>query len=54
MLLNKPAYMFGPLSVRLRKAWKRLCICENKATITRLCKKLRNRPTCRSFTQLFA
>ena len=25
--------MFGPLSLRLRKVWKRLCICENEATI---------------------
>ena len=30
---NKPAYMFGPLSLQLRKAWKRLLICENDATI---------------------
>ena len=33
MPLNKSAYMFGPLSLRLRKAWKPLCICENEATI---------------------
>jgi len=33
MPLNKPAYMFGPLSLRLRKVWNRLCICENKDTI---------------------
>jgi len=41
--------MFDPLS--LRKVWKRLCICENEATIDYhhgSALKLRNRPTCRS------
>jgi len=33
MPLNKPAYMFDPLSLRLRKVLKRLCICENETTI---------------------
>jgi len=33
MPVSKPAYMFSPLSLRLRKVWKRLCICENEATI---------------------
>jgi len=48
-------HVFDPLS--LRKVWKRLCTCENEATVyfyhdSTICNKLRNRPTCsRSLTQ---
>jgi len=33
MPLNKLAYMFDPLSLRLLKVLKRLCICENETTV---------------------
>jgi len=33
MPLNKPVNVFDPPRLRLRRAWKRLWICENEATI---------------------
>jgi len=54
MPLNKSAYMFGSLSLRLAKCENGCVFAKTKpqSIITRLCKKLRNRPTCRhSFTQ---
>jgi len=52
MPLNKPAYMFGPLSYAKRADGCVFAETKPQSILTRLCKKLRYRPTCRcSFTQ---